>query len=75
MKIDEPISTKKKLQSEEYFKISRFKPLIKKTKPHKHEGYYELIFIAEGEGIHHVETESYQVQTPDFYFIKPGQLH
>jgi len=70
-----PISTKKKLESQELFKISRFKPLIKKTKPHKHEGYYELIYISEGEGFHWVETESYQVQKPDFYFLKPGQLH
>ncbi len=70
-----PISTKNKLESQELFKISRFKPLIKKTKPHKHEGYFELIFIAEGEGFHWIETESYQVQTPDFYFLKPGQLH
>lgn len=69
------ISTKNKLESQELFKISRFKPLIKKTKPHKHEGYFELIFIQEGEGFHWIETESYQVQTPDFYFLKPGQLH
>ncbi|MGY6742544.1 MAG: AraC family transcriptional regulator [Cecembia sp.] len=70
-----PISTKNKLESQELFKISRFKPLIKKTKPHKHEGYFELIFIAEGEGFHWIETENYQIQTPDFYFLKPGQLH
>ncbi|MGY6521942.1 MAG: AraC family transcriptional regulator [Mongoliitalea sp.] len=69
------ISTKNKLDSQELFKISRFKPLIKKTKPHKHEGYFELIYIAEGEGFHWIETENYQIQTPDFYFLKPGQLH
>jgi AraC family transcriptional activator of pobA len=70
-----PISTKNKLESQEFFKISRFKPLIKKTKPHKHEGYFKLIFIAEGEGFHWIETENYQIHTPDFYFLKPGQLH
>lgn len=69
------ISTKNKLESQELFKISRFKPLIKKTKPHKHEGYFELIFIAEGEDFHWIETENFQLQTPDFYFLKPGQLH
>lgn len=69
------ISTKNKLESQELFKISRFKPLIKKTKPHKHEGYFELIYIAEGEGFHWIETENYQIQPPDFFFLKPGQLH
>lgn len=75
MTVGAPISTKNKLDSQELFKISRFKPLIKKTKPHKHEGYFELIYIAEGEGFHWIETENYQIQTPDFYFLKPGQLH
>ncbi|MBW3469136.1 AraC family transcriptional regulator [Arthrospiribacter ruber] len=69
------ISTKSKLESQELLKISRFKPLIKKTIPHKHEGYFELIYIAEGEGFHWIETENFQIQTPDFYFLKPGQLH
>jgi AraC family transcriptional activator of pobA len=69
------IGLNNKLNGKELFKISRFKEIIKKTKPHKHEGYFELIFIQEGEGFHWIEMESYQVQTPDFYFLKPGQLH
>jgi len=69
------IGTKNKLEGKEIFKISRFKELIKKTKPHKHEGYYELIFIQEGEGFHWIETENFQIKTPDLYFLKPGQLH
>lgn len=75
MKSTSPITTKNKLETKEVFKISRFKPLIKKTKPHKHEGYFELVFIAEGEGFHWIEMENFQIQTPDFYFLKPGQLH
>ncbi|MCH7410965.1 AraC family transcriptional regulator [Belliella sp. DSM 111904] len=70
-----PITVKNKLESKEYFKISRFKPLIKKTKPHKHEGYFELIFIDKGEGFHCIETEKHQLKSPDFYFLKPGQMH
>lgn len=69
MKPTSPITTKNKLESQELFKISRFKPLIKKTKPHKHEGYFEMIFIAEGEGFHWIETENFQIQTPDFSLL------
>jgi AraC family transcriptional regulator, transcriptional activator of pobA len=69
------IDTKNKLDEGLLFKISRFKEKIKKTSPHKHDDYYELIFISEGEGFHWIETEKYMVSTPEFYFLKPGQLH
>jgi AraC family transcriptional regulator, transcriptional activator of pobA len=57
------------------FYIDRFHEKIKKTEPHKHEDYYELIFLSEGEGFHWIETEEYMVTAPEFYFLKPGQLH
>jgi AraC family transcriptional regulator, transcriptional activator of pobA len=69
------IDTKNKLDGGLTFKISRFKEQIKKTKPHKHDEYYELIFLQEGEGFHTIEAEKYMVAAPDFYFLKPGQLH
>lgn len=69
------ILTKEKLESNEVFKVSRFKEKIKKTKPHKHGGYYELIFLNQGEGFHWIEEERYQVAPPDLYFMKPDQLH
>ncbi|MGY6558357.1 MAG: helix-turn-helix domain-containing protein [Nitritalea sp.] len=75
MQPDSLIRTINKLESQELFKISRFKPLIKKTRPHTHEGYYELIYLAEGEGFHWVETEKFQIKAPDVFFLKPGQLH
>ncbi len=69
------MNTKNKLGDGQLFKISRFKEMIKKTHPHKHEGYYELIFLKEGEGFHWVESQQYQVKPPEIYFLKPGQLH
>lgn len=72
---DQWIKKKNKLNDGALFKISRFKEVIKKTVPHKHDGYYELIFLSEGEGFHWIETESYRVEAPEFYFLKPGQLH
>jgi AraC-like DNA-binding protein len=72
---DKKIDIKNKLDEGLTFKVSRFKEQIKKTKPHKHDEYYELIFLSQGEGFHCIELEKYMVLTPNFYFLKPGQLH
>ena len=69
------IVTKNKLEENQLFKISRFKEVIKRTSPHKHEGYYELIYIGEGTGFHWIETEKYQLAAPELYFLSPGQIH
>ncbi len=73
--MNQEIEIKNKLDEGLTFKISRFKEQIKRTKPHKHEEYYELIFLSEGEGFHSIESEKYKVDVPDFYFLKPRQLH
>lgn len=72
---DKQILTKNKLGEGLTFKVSRFKEVIKKTRPHKHDEYFELIFLKEGEGFHSIEDEKFVVSTPEFYFLKPGQLH
>ncbi len=69
------IDIKNKLDEGLTFKVSRFKEFIKKTKPHKHDEYYELIFLSEGEGFHSIESEKFMISTPELYFLKPGQLH
>jgi len=69
------IATLNKLTGKLGFKVSRFKEVIKKTVPHKHDDYYELIFLREGEGFHQIEHAEYQVAPPEIYFLKPGQMH
>lgn len=68
-------NTKNKLDAGLSFKVSLFKEVIKKTKPHKHDQYFELIFLSQGEGFHSIESEKMLITTPEFYFLKPGQLH
>lgn len=72
---DKKIDIKNKLDEGSTLKVSRFKEHIKKTKPHKHDKYFELIFLSEGEGFHCIESEKFMVSVPDFYFLKSGQLH
>jgi len=69
------LDIKNKLEEGLTFKISRFKEQIKKTKPHKHDEYNELIFLSSGQGFHCIESNKYMITTPEFYFLKPGQLH
>lgn len=69
------IASKNKLEEGQQFKISRFKEIIKRTRPHKHEGYFELVYLTEGQGYHWVELASFQIATPEIYLLLPGQLH
>lgn len=75
MKKGSHIATLNKLTGTLEFKVSRFKEVIKKTVPHKHDDYFELIFLREGEGFHRIENMEYQVAPPEIYFLKPGQMH
>lgn len=68
------IEIKNKLERKERFKISRFKEAIKRTKPHKHDGYFELIYLSEGAGFHWIDTEKFQI-TPPVVFVLSEQLH
>jgi AraC family transcriptional activator of pobA len=57
------------------FYIAQFYEEIKKTTPHKHENYYELVYLRQGEGFHWIEEEKYMIIAPEFYFLMPHQLH
>jgi len=72
-KID-AIRINNKLESEQLFKISPFKQVIKRTKPHKHDAYFEIIYLSEGAGFHWVDTQKFQITPPVVYFLS-GQLH
>lgn len=68
------IKVNKKLDGEQLFKISRFKEVIKRTTPHKHDSYFELIYLSEGAGFHWIDMEKFQIAPPVVFFLS-GQLH
>lgn len=55
------IALKNKLEGDRLFKISRFTEVIKRTEPHKHEAYFEVIYLAEGAGFHWIDTQKFQI--------------
>jgi len=67
------ISVKNKLD-QQLFKISPFKEVIKRTKPHKHDAYFEIVYLSEGAGFHWIDTHQFQIHPPVVYFLS-GQLH
>ena len=77
MKMDpsNQIITKSKIGDREFFKLSSFKPVIKKTHPHKHDNYYELIVLLKGSGYHWIDKERYRIEPPVIFLLHPGQIH
>src|SRR5690554_7008813 len=69
------LDVKNKLEGGLTFKVSRFKEVIKKTRPHKHDAYFELVFLSEGEGFHWIEEEEFRVTALEVYLLQPGQVH
>lgn len=69
------ITLKAKIDVREQFKISRMKEVIKPTRPHKHDGYYEIILLQQGAGFHTIDTSAYEVMPPLVHILKPRQVH
>jgi AraC-like DNA-binding protein len=42
--------------------------------PHKH-SYHELCFFTDGNGIHEIDFNSYEITSPSIHLVKPGQVH
>lgn len=69
------IPFKSKIEDFKLFKVSKMKEIIKPTKPHKHAGYFELIFLSKGSGAHSIDDKVYQVNAPTLFFLRPNQTH
>ncbi|WPP48030.1 helix-turn-helix domain-containing protein [Catalinimonas niigatensis] len=75
MKNKQDIPLKAKIETHQWIKVSRMKEVIKPTRPHKHDGYFEIILLREGAGFHTIDDAAYEVLTPLVHLLKPGQVH
>ncbi|HVU94371.1 MAG TPA: helix-turn-helix transcriptional regulator [Puia sp.] len=55
--------------------VTPFKPAIRCTEPHRHNGYFELIFLNAGEGSHIIDGRPYPVQPPVLFVVRRHQVH
>jgi AraC family transcriptional regulator, transcriptional activator of pobA len=69
------IGVKNKIEQDLLLKISKMKPVIKPTKPHRHHGYHELIFLIKGSGKHTVDNQVHEVHPPMGFYLNLGQVH
>ncbi|AEL28427.1 helix-turn-helix domain-containing protein [Cyclobacterium marinum] len=69
------IGKKNKIEKELVIKVSKMKPVIKPTIPHRHEGYHELIFLSKGSGYHVVDDIKHEVRPPVGFYLNLGQVH
>ena len=69
------IGVKSKLESETLIKVSRMKPVIKPTVPHRHAGYHELIFLSKGAGSHTIGDEKFDIIPYTGYYLGLSEVH
>lgn len=43
--------------------------------PHRHDSFYELLFITKGSGTYTIDLQSYPVVPNTIFFVAPGQVH
>lgn len=69
------IETKDKAPEASTIKISAFKKHIRKTNPHTHNNYLELLYLTKGTGKHTINTNTYEIAAPVLYIIRENELH
>ena len=69
------INIKDKSKDSGYLKAAAFRKDRRKTEPHKHNSYFELIYLSAGRGYHTIDNQRYDVRPPALFFIRQEQVH
>ncbi|WP_417610970.1 AraC family transcriptional regulator [Owenweeksia hongkongensis] len=69
------LEIKDKTSQAEGLKIAPFRQHIRKTSPHKHNSYFEIIYLTKGNGSHTIDTKEYEIKTPVIFIIRKEQVH
>lgn len=48
---------------------------FKVTYPHRHDDFYEILFITQGQGIYTIDMQDYVIKPFTIFFVSPGQIH
>lgn len=73
--ISTQLSVKDKSDFGKSVKASAFKKDIRNTIPHKHNNYFEIVYLSEGSGTHYIDSRKFEVKPPVIYFIRKEQVH
>lgn len=69
------LQIKDKSETGKLIKITPFRKEIRKTEPHKHNSYFEIIYLSKGSGIHSIDYNKYKVLPPVIFFVRKEQVH
>src|SRR3546814_10123384 len=69
------VAVKDKTESHQHIKIAEFRKNVRKSNPHKHNSYFEFVFLLRGSGSHTIEGRSYAVNLPVFFIILREKVH
>ncbi|WP_144909958.1 AraC family transcriptional regulator [Mucilaginibacter frigoritolerans] len=69
------ISIKDKSEGAKHIKITPFRSGVRKTTPHKHNNYFEIVYLSAGKGQHLIDHQQYEVAPPVIFFIRREQIH
>ncbi|MBS1530078.1 MAG: helix-turn-helix domain-containing protein [Bacteroidetes bacterium] len=69
------LPVKDKSDAEKLLKIAPFRRGVRKTLPHKHNNYFEIIFFTAGAGYHVTDQVKYEVRPPVAFFVRKDQVH
>jgi AraC family transcriptional regulator, transcriptional activator of pobA len=69
------LEIKDKTDAGDLIKVLPFKKEVRKTTAHKHNNYFEIIYLTGGSGFHSIDSRRYPVTPPIIYFIRREQAH
>ena len=69
------VQIKDKSDNSRFLKAAAFRKNTRKTEPHKHNSYFELVYLSAGHGYHTIDNRRYEVRPPVLFFIRQEQLH
>jgi AraC-like DNA-binding protein len=48
---------------------------FKVTYPHRHDNFFEILFLISGHGTHTIDFHQHQIKPYSIFFLSPGQIH
>ena len=69
------VAVKDKTEPHQYIKIAEFRKNVRKTIPHKHNSYFEFVFLVRGSGSHTIDGRAYAVNPSVLFVIRREQVH
>ncbi|HLG41082.1 MAG TPA: helix-turn-helix transcriptional regulator [Chitinophagaceae bacterium] len=66
---------KDKTETGKSIRVAPFRKDIRKTTAHKHNSYFEIIYLSKGKGFHTIDSQQYPVTPPVVFIVRKEQVH